>query len=278
MPDAIPTAPTEAPAAPAPSEAAPAAPVESTVAPVSFEKPSGDSTTGSESATHESSPSLLSSANQPAPAAEAKPDAKSPDTPVANLAEQADKKAEVKADAATDPATTEATALAPPAPVSLEDLKLPEGTKLDAEAGKAFVDLVNNGELARKDLSQGLFDLHTKEISRVADEMAKHQRKVWDDTNAKWKDDTRKEFGNRLDTALAGGKAMIEEFGGDRASRILQFLDYTGAGNHPDVIWLFDQLAQKFNVFENSIVASNPKAPSAKGPGNRGWYDNSLNK
>lgn len=285
MTEATPTGAAPAADSAAAATAAAAAPAESTASPAAQ-----DSTTAAQSGTHESSPSLLSEATgketpsgQPAPAAEPKTDAKAADAPKSETAkEQPAKpddpgKTEVKADAATDPATKDATATEPPALVSIEDLKLPEGAKLDAEAGKAFVDIINDAKLSAKDRSQGLFDLHQKEITRVADAMAQHQRKVWDDTNAGWKEQTRKEFGNRLDTALGTGKAVIEEFGGDRVSRILQFLDYTGAGNHPDVIWLFDNIGKKLGIFENNIVGANPKVPAAKSPGNRGWYDKSLN-
>lgn len=290
MTEANPTGVPAAPDSAAPVAAAAPAPAQSTASPAAQ-----DSTTSAQSVTHESSPSLLSQATgketppaQPAPAAEPLTTAKAADAPKAEPAkEQPAKpddpgKTEVKADAATDPATKDATATEPPALVSIEDLKLPEGAKLDAEAGKAFVDIINDAKLSAKDRSQGLFDLHQTQLNRVADEMAKHQRKVWDDTNQGWIDRARKEFGNRLETALGTGKATIEEFGNDpsdanRLGRILTFLDYTGAGNNPDVIWLFDNIGKKLGIFENNIVAANPKAPAAKSPGNRGWYDKSLN-
>jgi hypothetical protein len=42
-------------------------------------------------------------------------------------------------------------------------------------------------------------------------------------------------------------------------------------------IRLLSNIGKKMYVFEDSIVTSNPKAPGGKGPGNRGWYDKSLN-
>jgi hypothetical protein len=251
------------------------------------------STAGGESTSSESSPSLLSSAagkspDQPAPAAEAKPDAKAVDSPDGQKAgEQSAKpddpgKTEGKADAATDPAAKDATANVPPAQVSLEDLKLPDGIALDAEAGKAFVDLLNNGELAGKDRGQGLLDLHQKEIARVADGMAKHQRKVWDDLNAGWKDQLRKDpelGGNRLNTSLSMAKAVIEEFLSPEDSvALLKHTDLNGMGNYPPFVRLLHTLGKRLNVFEDSIVVGNPKDTPAKGPGNRGWYDKSLNR
>lgn len=273
-------APTEAAAVPAPAEVTPA-PVtvtESTAA------PAADSTAASESATPQSSPSLLSSAagktpDQPAPAAEPTPDAKAADAPKEQPVKPDDPgKTEVKADAATDPATKDATATAPPALASLEDLKLPEGMKLDGESGKALVDLINNGELARKDLQQGLFDLHVKEANRIVGEVVKNQRKVWDDLNAGWKNDLRNDpelGGNRLDTSLSMAKAVLEEnLSPDDVRDFLKHADNNGMGNFPIFIRLLNNLGRKLNIFEDSIVQSNPKAPPSKGPGNRGWYGN----
>jgi hypothetical protein len=261
------------------------------------------STAAGESATHESSPSLLSSAAgkgetppQPAPAADAKsePDAKAADSSAsATDGKESAKpddpgkasKPQDKASAETDPAAKDATAKdapkgdQPPAPLSVEDLKLPEGVSLDAEAGKAFVDLINNAELAGKDRGQGLLDLHQKEVARVAKDISDHQRKVWDDLNAGWKDQLRKDpelGGNRLDTSLSMAKAVIEEFSSpEDAVALLKHTDLNGMGNYPPFIRLLHALGKKLNVFEDSIVSGGRAPAPTKGPGQRGWYDKS---
>jgi hypothetical protein len=154
---------------------------------------------------------------------------------------------------------------------------LPEGVSLDAEAGKAFVDLINNAELAGKDRGQGLLDLHTREIERVAKAISDNQRKVWDDLNAGWKDQLRKDpelGGNRLDTSLSMAKAVIEEHlsPGD-AEALLKHVDNNGMGNFPVFIRLLHNIGKKMNVFEDSIVSGGRAPTPAKGPGQRGWYD-----
>src|SRR5579885_3656719 len=241
------------------------------------------STAAPESATPESAPSLLSSAAgkqpaQPAPAADAEsePDAKAADDP-------GKAKAEGKADAATDPAK-DATAKDPPdqpPALSLEDLKFPEGMALDAEAGKAFVDLLNNAALTGKDRGQALIDLHLKEIDRVAQHIAAHQRKVWNDLNAGWQDQLRKDpelGGNRLDTTLSRAKAVIEEFlSPEDAKALLIHTDNNGMGNFPVFIRLLSNIGKRLNVFEDNIVAANPAPARSRAPGSRGWYDKSLN-
>jgi len=260
----------------------------------------GDSTTAVDSTIGESAPSLLSSAQgkappskegeaakpeTPAPAAEPKPDAKAADSaPKAEPAKPDDPgKAEAKADAATDPAK-DATAIAPPAPVSLEDFKLPEGVKLAGESAKTFLELLNKSDLSKKDLGQGTLDLYLSEMTRAAQEQDKYQRKVWDNLITGWKSDLRKDpelGGNRLDTSLSMAKAVVEEFlDPEAAARLFQHTDDNGngMGNFPDFIRLLHNIGRKMNVFEDGIIRSNPSAkPTGKTPGNRGWYDNSLN-
>jgi hypothetical protein len=255
------------------------------------------STAAGESLTSESSPSLLSSAagkspDQPAPAAAKTTDAKAGNSPDGQKAGdesvkpddpgKTSKPEEGKADAATDPVAKDATANVPPAQVSLKDLKLPDGIALDAEAGKAFVDLLNNGELAGKDRGQALLDLHQKEIARVAKHYDDYQGKVWNDLNAGWKDQLCKDpelGGNRLNTSLSMAKAVIDEsLSLEDSVALLKHTDLNGMGNYPPFVRLLHTLGKRLNVFEDSIVVGSPKDTPAKGPGNRGWYDKSLNR
>jgi hypothetical protein len=250
------------------------------------------STAAAESASAESTPSLLSSAagkipDQPAPAADATPAAKAAETPDAKPTEakptekpvkpdDPGKTAEAKADAATDPAK-DATANVPPAQVSVEDLKLPEGVSLDAEQGKAFVELLNNADLSGKDRGQALIDLHQKEITRVHGELVNNQRKVWDDLNTGWKNELRNDpelGGNRLNTSLSMAKAVLQDNTSDADLKaILSHTDLNGMGNFPPFIRFLNAIGKKLNVFEDSIAGNaRPQAPK-RGPGQRGWYD-----
>ena len=52
-----------------------------------------------------------------------------------------------------------------------------------------------------------------------------------------------------------------------------------GMGNFKLHIKLLNNIGKALNVFEDGIVPANPQSPKAnKAPGNRGWYDQSLNK
>jgi hypothetical protein len=233
----------------------------------------------------ETQPSLLSSAEgkpQETKSQEGKPQEPAP-SEVASTTEAAPEAAKDQPKAAEekradDPAHKDATPKEAPAPLSITDLTLPEGVTLEAEGSKAFVDLMNNGELSSKDRAQGLIDLHRAELERVYAQVSDNQRRVWDDLNAGWRDQLRKDAeigGNRLHTNLSKAKGMIEEhLTPDDATALLRHVDSNGMGNFPPFIRLLVKLADRLNVFEDGIVMSNPApARPQRTAGNRGWYD-----
>lgn len=220
----------------------------------------------------------------PAPADAAKPDEKAKETKEAptDAAKADDAKAKDDAAKAIDPAKTADAAAQPPAPVTLEELKLPADIKLAEKESKAFLDTINDAKLDSKTRAQSLLDLHMAEIKRVAEETNKHQVDVWTKYNDGLKSELRADpeiGGNRLDTSLSMAKAVVEEYlPPESAAKLLAFMDYSGAGNHPEVVRLLNNIGTKLNIFEDKIVPAMAKAPAMpKSPGNRGWYDKSLN-
>lgn len=262
---------TEAPAPEAPVSAAPAAEA-APEAPPAPENP----------------PSLLSSAegkppDTPAPAADAAPEADTTEAAKPAAAEPA----EAAAKDETDPAKTDATPERPkdeaPAPLSIDDFNLPEGANRDSEDAKTFLDIVNNRELGHKDRVQQLLDLHKRDIERVYRETAEHQQQVWRDLNKGWQDQLRSDReigGNQMMTNLSKAKGFIDHFLSEaEAKALLQHTDLNGMGNFPPFIRLLARAATALNLFEDGMVVSNPVPPRpARGPGNRGWYDQSLNR
>ena len=227
---------------------------------------------------------------KPAPAAETKPDAKA-DAPAEQPVKPDDPGKTKDADkAAIDPAK-EATALAPPAVVSIADLKIPEGIELAPEQTKAFLDNLNDAKLAPKDRAQGLLDLYNSEIRRVADALTKNQIDVWNGLNTKWKDETRTApdiGGSKLEKSLSYAKGLVEEFLGnpEHGGKPEYVADYwaqlgnNGMGNNVQHIRLLNNIARWMGIFEESrVVGQQPKPPNMpKAAGQRGWYDNSINK
>lgn len=261
-----------APAAPA-AEAAPpaaaAAPVDSAPAAAP-----ADSTPPTEPVKVEPTPSLLSSA-------EGKP----PDTPAPDAAKPTEApKAEAPPAAPAPDAPPQEPPAPAPAPLSIDDLVLPDGARADAEEAKAFVDYLNDAGLTTKDRAQRLLDLHKREIERVYREANDRQHKFWADLNAGWRDELRQDReigGNRLQTNLAKAKGMIVEYSRspEDATLLLRHCDANGMGNYRPFIDFLVRLADKLNIFEDSMVAA-PPAPTQprRAPGSRGWYDRSIDK
>lgn len=53
------------------------------------------------------------------------------------------------------------------APLTAEDLKIPEGFQYDKEAGDAFLGIVNDAGLSRKELVQKLVDMHAAQMGKM---------------------------------------------------------------------------------------------------------------
>lgn len=123
-----------------------------------------------------------------------------------------------------------------------------------------------------------ILDMYASEAKRMQAEMAQHQRTVWDRTNMEWMDQTRKEFGSRLESELSTGKAVVEMYGGSPAQQkqLIEFLNYTGAGNNVAMIRLLSNIGKQLNVFETMSANPSPGRGAPGGDaGRRGWYNRS---
>lgn len=220
---------------------------------------------------------------EPAPADAAKPDAKDAkpegDKPKEDAAK--DKKDEP---AKIDPDKKDATAEAqPPAPIAYEPFKLPEGIKLDDKELAKFSEFAGKAQIPQ-DVAQGLVDLYVAERQNDATQLRAEQRKVWDTLNDTWKTESRNDpdiggSDEALLKNLSMGKAVIEEYlKPEEAKEYLAHLRNNGMGNYKLHVKLLRNIGKALNVFEDGIVPANPQAPKgSKSPGNRGWYDKSLN-
>jgi hypothetical protein len=221
--------------------------------------------------------------DEPAPADAAKTDAEK------TAAEKGDAKpkteAELKAEAEaakTDPDAKDATAEAqPPAPIKYEAFKLPDGLKLDDKELAKFSEFAGAAQIPQ-DVAQGLVDMYVAERQNDVVQARADQRKVWDTLNDTWKTDLRNDpqlGGNRLETTLSLAKAVVEEFlPANEQAEYMAHMRNNGMGNFKLHVKLLHNIGKAMNVFEDGIVPANPQAPKAqKGPGQRGWYDKSLN-
>jgi hypothetical protein len=274
-------------AQPAPVETAPAAAPAASEAAVVESKPEPtllEAATGKPKAdgdTAKPADGAEAKKDDPAPAADKKPEADAKpeaDKPKDDAGKKAD-------DAGADPEKKEATAEEPPAPKSYEPFKLPEGLKLDDKELAKFTDIAGKAQIPQ-DVAQSFVDLYIAERKQDVELARAEQQKHWRTLNDTWKTELRTDpnlGGNRTDTSLSLAKAVVEEFGGtpDQQKEFFRHISDTGGngmGNYVGFVRLLHNIGKALNMFEDGIVPAKPQAPKAqKGPGNRGWYDNSLN-
>jgi len=197
---------------------------------------------------------------------EAKPDAGKPAEKPAE-AKPADKPAEAKPEAAKPEAKPETKAEEKPAEAKPAEAKpaeaakpaaveykytLPETLKLD-DAGKAeFHAALDKFRESPAEAAQGLVDLHNKSLEAFAKEIGQQQRTTFYATRDEWRKKIMADpqLGGAGHNTAAGAVARMRDFlvpkemlsprkfddGSPRLSELDEFLETTGAGDHP-VLW-----------------------------------------
>ena len=223
------------------STPAPAAPADTTSTAPTSEAPK--SLIGSESA---------ASATAAAPAAEGwkeyvNDDSKTPEENAALKLEH-DKGKPVSAEAKP----------AAPAPITVEQIKLPEGFSVDDATMTPFLELMNDQKLSRGELAQKLVDLQTSSF-KTAEEA---RSKAWDDMTAKWIEEVKSDpevGGAKFDTAVATGNAVAKQFGD---AEFLQLCETTGIGYHKSFVRFLNKVAAFTR--EGGVVSGDPAATAPK--------------
>ena len=256
----------------APAADAAAAPID---APAAAEAPKPDSSpTLLEGATTTTKTETVEKKEDPAPT-DPKPEVKA--DPEAKPEGDAAKK-----DGTADPEAKDATATEPPAPIKYEAFQLPDNVKLDDKELGKFQEVAGKAQIPQ-DVAQNLLDLYIAERQQDVVSARAEQRRVWDQLNDTWKTELRNDpvlGGNRLETTLSLAKAVVEEYlPAAEVGEYMAHMRNNGMGNFKLHVKLLHNIGKALNVFEDGIVPARPQAPKAsKGPGNRGWYDNSINK
>lgn len=191
------------------------------------------------------------------------------------------------------PAQADAAAEVPPA-VVFQEFKFPEGVKADEAIVGKFTEVLG-GQLgpleaaiktgdreainkAAQDLGQNLVDFYQADITKTISEQAtKHQRDVWNGQVQKWITETKNDpelGGARINTSLSIAKAVVEEFGGTK-EQVAEFINHmtnNGMGNFSGMVRLLNNIGQRVNIFEDSIVpATPPQKTGAKTRADK-WY------
>ncbi len=152
----------------------------------------------------------------------------STETPGEKAAEEATKTPE---EIAAEAAKAEADA-ALAAPVTVEDITLPEGFTADPDLMKEFVDTVNNSELSAKERATALIDLQAKAMTAASEASSA----AWTTMQEQWRDEVKADptiGGDKLQPTLNSINKLVTEHGD---AKLVEALAVTGAGNSLPVI------------------------------------------
>lgn len=208
--------------------------------------------------------SLLSEAIAPAAPAPAAPAASTP------------------APAAAAAPTPEPAAAPPPAtpePIAY-NFTFPEGQQADPELISGASELFNADRLGQEQAQKYVAFFNEKALPKIQQQMAEHQQKFWDDTQAQWVKDFEADptiGGNRQNTTLNEARFGIKDAIGDDAV-LKTFRDVasaTGAGNHPSHIRAWAEVGRRMQDIYDLTGTDNWSAamqklrePNAPPPGN----------
>lgn len=160
----------------------------------------------------------------------------------------------------------------PPAaaePLAYEKFAVPEGVSLDDERVGAFTDVIAPLRVPQEQAQQ-LVDLHVAEMQRYAEQLSSGQHRAFAETRRGWVESFEKDVeigGNRRDTTIANALWAIGELGGDagQVKELRDMLSFTGAGDHPALIRLMNNVALRLR----ERTAPPPALPPKPGGGGR---------
>lgn len=107
------------------------------------------------------------------------------------------------------------------------DFNMPQGVQMAPEPMKQFKTLAQELNLS-KEAAQKLIDIQTGMVQKQMDDYKAIQQG--------WKAQTQKEFGAKLDDALAKAAKFMDAFGG---AELRQAIDELGIGSHPALVRAF---------------------------------------
>lgn len=208
------------------------------------------------------------------PAPEPKPEDAKPAVPSTLLGEAV--KADKPADAAKpDPKPADAPADAKPAdgadPVApAYDFKFPEGVKADKEQLAAYTDILGKNNVP-PEVGQALLDQHTAALTKFAEHVSGEQQRVWQETNARWKEEAKADpeiGGAGFETSMKAAARMLElVVKTEEMGAVNQMLEMTGAGNNPLMLKMFVRFAKLLDEPAAPAIQGMPAKTNGKAPG-----------
>lgn len=129
---------------------------------------------------------------------------------------------------------------AAPEPLTLEQIKFPEGFTVDEDASKGFLEVMNDDKLTGAERAQKLVDLQTGLMQK----MAEANYAEWTAMQTQWQDEVRADpdiGGDKLEPALGEISKLVDRYG---SPELRQAFDLTGAGNNRHVIKFLHKIAK----------------------------------
>ena len=144
------------------------------------------------------------------------------------------------------------------APETYEDFTLPDGVEVDAKALEGFIPVAKNLDLTQTE-AQALIDYEAKRV----EEFTSAQTASWNEMQTEWRTATQsdKEIGGpAFDQSLANAKKFLGAYG---TNELIEALDATGMGNHPELIRAFSRAGKAMGEDNLAIggVSNTPRSP-----------------
>lgn len=147
------------------------------------------------------------------------------------------------------------------APLTAQDIQLPEGIEVPEEAMTEFLGLMNDAQLSAGERANKLLALQSNFITTALESVGKQIESQWESTQQEWRTQAQAlpEIGGaKLPETLATIKKGLDAVGATKETYAA--LDLTGAGNHPEIIRVFHALTK--HLAEGRPVSGAP----TKGP------------
>ena len=144
------------------------------------------------------------------------------------------------------------------APETYEDFTLPDGVEVDTKALEGFIPVAKELNLTQTE-AQALIDYESKRV----EEFTSAQTASWNEMQTEWRTATQsdKEIGGpAFDQSLANAKKFLGAYG---TNELIEALDATGMGNHPELIRAFSRAGKAMGEDNLAIggVSNTPRSP-----------------
>lgn len=144
--------------------------------------------------------------------------------------------------------------------------KMPEGVKLaDEDLGRYTGILGKHG--VTQEAGQDLIDMHIAELTKATQAIEKRQLDVFQSTREGWKQQYREDpeiGGNRQATSMKNAVDVVNQIFNGRAEQrgeFLKMLDWSGLGDHPEMIRALNLVHQIVKAQKPQIVSPPVAAP-----------------